>query len=45
MKRKLVAPPGKRYVFRPYRKDPVTGKVLWASQFGLKAWPILVDDV
>lgn len=36
-------PPGKRYIFRTTRKDPETGKVLYASAYGLKAWPILVD--
>ena len=42
-KRKLPKPPpGYRYIFRPYRTDPKTGKVLHASTFGLKAWPILV---
>jgi hypothetical protein len=44
MRNNLVVPPGKRLVFRPYRTDPRTGKVLWAAQFGLRAWPILVDD-
>lgn len=44
MKRELVAPPGKRYVFRPYKDDPRTGQRLWARQYGIKAWPILVDD-
>lgn len=38
------APPGHKYVFRPWRHDPKTGKVLHASAFGLKAWPILVPD-
>lgn len=42
-KRKLPKPPpGYRYIFRAYRTDPKTGKVLHASTFGLKAWPILV---
>lgn len=36
------APPGYRYIFRPWRKDPKTGKTLYASSYGLKAWPILV---
>lgn len=45
MKRKLPpAPAGKRYVYRPWRRDPRTGARLYASSFGLKAWPILVDD-
>ncbi|HYF36005.1 MAG TPA: hypothetical protein VD994_11995 [Prosthecobacter sp.] len=44
MTRKLMPPPGKRYVFRPWRVDPKTKKVMWAKHYGLKAWPILVDD-
>ncbi len=35
-------PPGWKYIFRPWRRDPHTGCILYASQFGLKAWPILV---
>ena len=42
-KRKLLSPPpGYRYIFRPWRKCPWTGKRLYASTRGLKAWPILV---
>ena len=36
------APPGKRYVFRPWKRGP-DGKILYASTYGFKAWPILVD--
>ncbi len=36
-------PPGQKYIFRPWRKCPKTGKVLWARNYGLKAWPILVS--
>ena len=36
-------PPGKVYIFRPWRKCPFTGKLLHARAFGLRAWPILVD--
>jgi hypothetical protein len=36
--------PGKKLIFRPWRTDPATGKRLWARQYGLKAWPIWVDD-
>jgi len=36
-------PPGQKYIFRPWRKCPKTGKVLWARNYGLKAWPILVN--
>ena len=44
MKRKLKPPPGKRYIYRTYRKCPNSNKLLWARDYGLKAWPILVDD-
>lgn len=37
-------PPGYRYVFRPWRVDPKTGSRIYASSYGLKAWPILVPD-
>ena len=37
-------PPGYRYVFRPWRTDPRTGRVLYAANYGLKAWPILVSE-
>jgi hypothetical protein len=38
-------PPGKRHViFRPWRRDPRTGEKIWAKDYGLKAWPIPVDD-
>jgi hypothetical protein len=40
-----LQPPGKKLIFRPWRTDPLTGKRLWAKQYGLKAWPIWVDDV
>jgi len=36
-------PPGMRYVFRPWRRDPRTGRKLYAANYGLKAWPILVE--
>lgn len=35
-------PPGYKLIFRPYRKDPRIGKTLWARNYGLRAWPILV---
>jgi hypothetical protein len=38
------APPGKRYIFRPWRHCPDTGRKIWAKHYGRKAWPILVDD-
>jgi hypothetical protein len=37
-------PPGKKLIFRPWITDPVTGKRLWARQYGRKAWPLIVDD-
>lgn len=37
-----AAPPGYRYIFRPRRKCPNTGRILYASAYGMKAWPILV---
>jgi hypothetical protein len=44
MASKLPPPPaGMRYIFRASRKCPATGKVLYAKDFGLKAWPILVS--
>jgi hypothetical protein len=36
------APPGYRYVFRPWRRCPITGQKLWARSYGKRAWPILV---
>jgi len=44
MAKRIVVPPGKKLIFRPWRKCPKTGRVLYARQFGLRAWPILVDD-
>lgn len=38
------APPGKRYIFRPWKTDPKTGERIHASRYGKRAWPILVDD-
>ncbi|HEX3664202.1 MAG TPA: hypothetical protein VHU23_03095 [Rhizomicrobium sp.] len=37
-------PPGMKYVFRPWRTDPKTGRKIYASTFGFKAWPMLVPD-
>lgn len=42
MSEKLIAPKGKRYVFRPW--ITINGKVVYARQYGIKAFPILVDD-
>jgi hypothetical protein len=33
--------PGWKLIFRPYRTLP-NGRVLWARQCGLRAWPIWV---
>ena len=40
-KPRRVAPPGWMYVFRPWITSP-SGQILWARNYGLKAWPILV---
>jgi hypothetical protein len=38
-------PPGKGgVIFRPYKTNPTTGEVMWAKDYGLRAWPIPVDD-
>lgn len=36
------APPGFKWIFRPYKRDPKTGDVMYARDYGLKAWPLLV---
>jgi hypothetical protein len=36
--------PGKKYIFRPWRYDPVKKRHVHASEYGLKAWPIVVDE-
>ena len=41
MRKKLIAPKGKRYVFRP--RITINGKVFYAYQYGIKAFPILID--
>jgi len=35
---------GRKYyvIFRPYRVDKRTGRVLYAKAYGIKAWPIRV---
>lgn len=30
-------------IFRPYRTLP-DGRIIWAKNYGKKAWPIYVDD-
>ncbi len=42
MSKKLIAPKGKRYIFRT--STTINGKVVYAWQYGIKAFPILVDD-
>jgi len=37
-------PPGHKVIFRPWRRCPKTGDVLFAKAFGLKAWPIIVPE-
>lgn len=32
-------------IFRAWRKDPRTGKILYARNYGLRAWPIPVDGL
>jgi len=38
------APPGRRYIFRPWRRCPKTGRRIHASEYGLKAFPILIPE-
>jgi hypothetical protein len=40
----LPLPHGVRYVFRPWRRCPHTGRKIWAKEYGLKAWRIPVED-
>lgn len=42
MRKKYIAPKGKRYIFRPW--TTINGKVVYAWQYGIKAFPILIDD-
>lgn len=42
MSKKLIAPKGKRYIFGT--STTINGKVVYAWQYGIKAFPILVDD-
>lgn len=30
------------FIFRPWRRCPKTGAILWAKTYGLKAWKIPV---
>lgn len=40
----IVAPPGKKVIFRA-TKTSSDGHVLVARHYGLRGWPIIVDDV
>lgn len=33
---------GRKLIFRPWRRMP-DGSILWARNYGLKAWPIWVS--
>jgi hypothetical protein len=39
--RHIVVPVGKRLIWRPYRREG--DRVIWARNYGFRAWPILVD--
>lgn len=39
---RITIPPGKKLIFRATRREG--GRVLVAKAFGLRAWPILVDE-
>lgn len=32
-------------IFRAWRKDPRTGKILYARNYGLRAWPIPISEL
>lgn len=34
-----------KFIYRPYRKDPSTGKLIWAKNYGYKAWRIPISDL
>ena len=35
---------GITYIYRPYRRNPKTGVIMWARDYGRKAWKIPVLD-
>jgi hypothetical protein len=35
---------GQHVIFRPWKTHPVTKEVMWAKDYGLKAWCIWVGD-
>ncbi len=41
-KKRIPVPEGMKLIFRRYRKDPKSNKLLDARLYGCKAWPILV---
>jgi hypothetical protein len=42
---KYPKPPlGYKVIFRPTRKCPKSGDILYARAYGLKAWPIIVPE-
>lgn len=43
-RRRMPVPPGKKLIFRTWRRCEKTGQILHASAFGLRAWPILIDE-
>lgn len=32
-------------IFRPWRKHPKTGQILWAKNYGKKAWFIPLSEI
>ncbi len=38
----VEVPEGYKLIFRTTKVDPRTGKVLYARNYGLRAWPILI---
>lgn len=43
-KKKIKVPKGHHLIFRRFRRDPKSGKMLDAKLYGIKAWPIVVAD-
>lgn len=39
---RIVVPEGHVLVFRPWRTDPKTGKRIYASWYGLRAFPMVI---
>jgi hypothetical protein len=44
MKRCKVESGSARYIFRAWRRDPRTGDILWARDYGFRAWRIPLPD-